>query len=304
MFKNSVFEKQEQTFLSYLENQKGYSNHTILNYRNDLATFFIFLKKEGINSLEKADYKIIRNYLRFLEEKKFAKTTVSRHISSLRSFYKYLVKEKVVMKNPMVFISNPKLDKRLPKFLYEKEVEKLLSMPQLDDPKGIREALILEFLYSTGVRVSELCNVKIKDISFSEKSVLILGKGEKERYVYFGKNLEELLKLYFKEARPFFEKSDSPYLFLNDSGGQLHDRRVRTILDELLKRCSSDFHMSPHTLRHSFATHMLNNGADLKTVQELLGHADLSTTQIYTHVSNERLRNVYLHAHPRAYKRK
>ena len=303
MFKNNVFEKQGQVFLSYLENQKGYSSHTILNYRNDLETFFVFLKREGISSFEEVDYRVIRNYLHFLEEKKFAKTTVSRHISSLRSFYKYLVKEKVVIKNPMVFISNPKLDKKLPKFLYEREVEKLLSMPKLNHPKGIREALLLEFLYATGVRVSELCNVKIKDISFSDKSILILGKGEKERYVYFGSKLETLLKLYVKEARPFFEREKNDYLFLNDSGGQLHDRRVRTILDNLLKKSCADFHISPHMLRHSFATHMLNNGADLKTVQELLGHTDLSTTQIYTHISNERLRNVYLHAHPRAYKK-
>ncbi len=298
-----MFQKSKDAFLSYLENQKGYSFHTILNYDNDLKTFFTFLKQEEMRAYKEIDYKVIRNYLNYLDEKNFSKTTIARHISSLRSFYKYLLKEGIVSKNPMLFISNPKPDKKLPKFLYEGEVEKLLSMPKLDNPKGIREALLLEFLYSTGVRVGELCSIKVKDISFSDKSVKVLGKGNKERYVFFGKQLDDLLKCYLKEARPYFEKAKNDYLFLNDSGNQLHDRRVRAIIDDLLKRSCADFHISPHTLRHSFATHMLNNGADLKTVQELLGHADLSTTQIYTHISNERLRSVYLHSHPRAHKK-
>lgn len=298
-----MFQEDKDAFLSFLEAQKGYSSHTILNYCKDLESFFEFLNREDIHFYNEIDYKVIRNYLNFLDEKKFSKTTIARHISSLRSFYRYLLKEEKVSKNPMLFISNPKPDKKLPKFLYEGEIEKLLAMPKLDNPKGIREALLLEFLYSTGVRVSELCSVKIKDISFSEKSVKVLGKGNKERYVYFGKQLDELLKRYLKEARPYFEKQKNEYLFLNDSGNPLHDRRVRAIIDDLLKRSCADFHISPHTLRHSFATHMLNNGADLKTVQELLGHADLSTTQIYTHISNERLRSVYLNAHPRAHKK-
>ena len=298
-----MFQNDKDAFLSYLKNQKGYSLHTILNYDNDLKAFLSFLQQEGISGYKEIDYKMIRNYLNYLDKKNFSKTTIARHISSLRSFYKYLLKEEIVSKNPMLFISNPKLDKKLPKFLYEGEVEKLLSLPKLDNPKGIREALLLEFLYSTGVRVSELCSIQKKDISFSEKSVKVLGKGNKERYVYFGKPLAELLKLYLEESRPYFEKARNDYLFLNDSGNQLQDRRVRAIIDDLLKRSCADFHISPHTLRHSFATHMLNHGADLKTVQELLGHEDLSTTQIYTHISNERLRSVYLHSHPRAHKK-
>ncbi len=298
-----MFQNDKDAFLSYLENQKGYSSHTILNYDNDLKNFLSFLKREEIHAYKEIDYKLIRNYLNFLDERNFSKATIARHISSLRSFYKYLLKEEIVSKNPMLFISNPKLDKKLPKFLYEKEVETLLSMPKLDNPKGLREALLLEFLYSTGVRASELCSIKVKDISFSEKSVRVLGKGNKERYVYFGKQLDDLLKLYLKESRPYFEKTRNDYLFLNDSGHQLQDRRARALIDNLLKRSCADFHMSPHTLRHSFATHMLNHGADLKTVQELLGHVDLSTTQIYTHISNERLRSVYLHSHPRAHKK-
>lgn len=294
-------QKKEQ-FLNYIETQKRYSNHTVINYRNDLNSFFTFLKKEGISSFSDVDFKTIRMYLSYLYEQKYSKNTVSRHISCLRSFYKFLLKENVVTKNPMIFISNPKKDKRLPKFLYESEVETILNIPDKTNPKGIREAVILEFLYSTGVRVSELCNVKLKDISFYDNRVKIMGKGEKERYVLFGSKLKEILNLYLETSRPFFEKNKNDYLLLNDSGNQMHDRRVRSIIDNILKKAEVKMHISPHTLRHSFATHMLNNGADLRTVQELLGHEDLSTTQIYTHISNERLRKVYLDSHPRAHK--
>ena len=290
----------EVKFLKYLSNEKRYSSHTIINYENDLNTFFSYVESEAL-SFKDIDYKVIRNYLVYLYDKNYSKSSVSRHISSLRSFYKYLLKEVYVLDNPMIFITNPKQDKKLPKFLYEEEIEKIFSYPDLTNPKGIREATILEFLYSTGVRVSELCNTKIKDISFNERKIKILGKGSKERYVLYGKRLDEMLNLYLKESRPFFDKNNSPYLFLNDSGNQLHDRRVRTIIDSLLKKHASKIHISPHMLRHSFATHMLNNGADLRSVQELLGHEDLSTTQIYTHISNERLRSVYLNAHPRAH---
>ena len=289
-------------FLNYIESQKRYSSHTIMNYKNDLESFLTFLKQESIVSLKEIDYKVIRMYLSYLYEKKYSKSTVSRHISCLRSFYKYLLKENIISDNPMIFISNPKKDKKLPKFLYENEVEAILNIPDTTNPKGIREALILEFLYSTGVRVSELCNVHISDISFYDYRIKIMGKGEKERYVLFGSSLEKVLNLYLKEARPFFEKKKSDYLLLNDCGSQMHDRRVRSIIDNLISKAHFKTHVSPHMLRHSFATHMLNNGADLKTVQELLGHTDLSTTQIYTHISNERLRQVYLNTHPRAHK--
>lgn len=291
----------EEKFLNFLENEKRYSSHTIINYRNDLDTFFSYIESEAISSLEEIDFKVIRNYLVYLYDNNYSKASVARHISSLRSFYKYLLSENIVKDNPMIFITNPKQDKKLPKFLYEEEVEKIFDYPDLSNPKGIREATILEFLYSTGVRVSELSNTKLKDISFSEHKIKILGKGSKERYVLYGKRLSDLLDLYLSKSRPVFDKNNSSYLFLNDSGNQLQDRRVRTIIDNLLKKHASKIHISPHMLRHSFATHMLNNGADLRSVQELLGHEDLSTTQIYTHISNDRLRKVYLNAHPRAH---
>lgn len=298
-----IYNSLKTSFLKYLEVQKRYSSHTVLNYAHDLDSFFTFLEREKYKNIKEIDFKVIRNYLSYLYDQKFSKTTVSRHISTLRSFYKYLLKENIVTKNPMIFISNPKQDKKLPKFLSENDTEKILHLSDLSTPKGIREALILEFLYATGVRVSELCQVKLSDITEGEKSIRVIGKGEKERIVYYGSRLQELLTLYLEKSRPFFQKEETSYLFLNDHGKQLQDRRVREIIDQLFKRNSMTYKISPHTLRHTFATHLLNNGADLKTVQELLGHENLAMTQVYTHVSNERLRNVYLHAHPRAQKR-
>ena len=199
----------------------------------------------------------------------------------------------------MLLISNPKLDKKLPNFLYYDELEILLNIPDKENILGLRDSLILELLYSTGVRVSELVNIKMKDINFNEKRILILGKGNKERYVLYGNTLQELLELYLKNSREVLNKN-SEYLILNKNGEKITDRGIRLIINKILKKGELDYHVSPHTLRHTFATHMLENGADLKSVQELLGHSSMSTTQIYTHITNERLRNVYLKTHPRA----
>ena len=231
--------------------------------------------------------------------KKYEKKTISRHISTLRSFYKYLVNENIISKNPMLLISNPKLDKKLPNFLYYDELEILLNIPDKETILGLRDALILEMLYSTGIRVSELINIKLKDINFSDKKILILGKGSKERYVLYGNTLKQILDLYLKNSRQKLNKN-SEYLILNKNGNKITDRGVRLIISNILKKGELDYHVSPHTLRHTFATHMLDNGADLKSVQELLGHSNLSTTQVYTHITNERLRSVYLKTHPRA----
>lgn len=292
-----------EVFLSYLKYEKSYSDKTINSYQIDLELFFTFLKREGITTFRQVTYKIVRNYLIFLYQKNYAKKTIARHISSLRSFYKFLVKEKVVKENPMLLISNPKLDKTLPHFLYTNEVEMLLDIPDVETPIGSRDATILELLYSTGVRVSELVTIKISDIERSNRTIRVFGKGKKERMVYYGGCLEAKLNYYLKQARPqLLKEKQNSFLFVNHLGNPLTDRGVRTILDRILKQGQVDFHISPHVFRHTFATHLLDNGADLKTVQELLGHENLSTTQIYTHVSNERLRNVYLHSHPRANK--
>ncbi|NLL44508.1 MAG: tyrosine recombinase XerC [Mollicutes bacterium] len=290
-------------FINYLKNVKNYSNYTINNYKTDLTTFYQFLNKEGIDNIKDVDYKVIRLYLQELYDKKFAKKTVSRHISSLRSFFKYLLKEKVIKVNPTTLISNPKEDKKLPTFLYYPELEKLLNIPDKKTPLGQRDALILELLYSTGIRVSELVNIKLSDVNRYNMTIKILGKGNKERYVLFGNVCLELLEHYLNDGRiKLLNNKNSDYLLLNKNGSKLTDRGVRVIIEKVLKKGSLKNHISPHVLRHTFATHMLDEGADLKTVQELLGHANLATTQVYTHVSNERLRNVYLNCHPRAKK--
>lgn len=292
-----------ENFLEYLKYERVYSDKTILNYEEDLKCFFDFLNKETIKSVKQVDYKIIRNYLMYLYSKNYSKKTIARHISSLRSFYKFLMKEEIIKNNPMTLISNPKLDQKLPRFLYSNELEMILEIPDTTTTYGIRDTCILELLYSTGVRVSELVAIKLKDINYQEQSIKVFGKGKKERIVFFGKTLKEKLEHYLKESRKELLKNKSnEYLFLNHLGNQLTERGIRTIIDKILKQGQVEFHISPHVFRHTFATHLLDNGADLKSVQELLGHENLSTTQIYTHVSNERLRTVYLSAHPRAKK--
>lgn len=290
------------SFLDALQ-LKNQSQYTINSYRNDLNDFQTFLNKESI-SIQQADYKVIRSYLSHLYTKNYAKRTIARHISCLRSFYQYLIKEKIIDKNPMKLISNPKLNQTLPKFLYPKELEKLLTIPNRTTPLGMRDAVMLELMYSTGVRVSELVSIQLKDINFSERKIKILGKGNKERYVLYGSQLQDLLDIYLQKFRnQLLKKKVNNYLLLNHLGFPLTTAGVRVIIDRIVQKGALKFHISPHVIRHTFATHMLNEGADLKSVQELLGHENLSTTQIYTHISNERLRQVYLHSHPRANKK-
>lgn len=286
-------------FLKYIDLEKNYSNYTLINYKDDLSFYLDFLNKESIDVLD-SDYKVIRNYLSYMYNKKYTSKTISRHISSLRSFYKYMLKENYIVKNPMTLISNPKQESKLPHFLYYNELETILNIPDKSTPLGQRDSVILELLYSTGIRVSELVNIKLKDINLSTRKIRILGKGNKERIVLYGEYLKNLLDIYLNDGREKLVKNNQEYLVLNKNGSGLTTRGVRVIIDNILKKGEIDFHISPHVLRHTFATHMLDSGADLKSVQELLGHENLSTTQIYTHVSNERLRKVYLSTHPRA----
>lgn len=287
-------------FIKHLNVEKNYSIHTLKNYEHDLNIFKDFMKNKNIN---KIDYSDIRNYLSHLYELNHSKTSIARNISTLRSFFKFLYSEKIINDNPMILISNPKLDKTLPKFLNYKEIDAILKIPNTLLPTGKRDALILEMLYSTGLRVSELVNIKLSDINFHEQKIKILGKGNKERYVLFGTICLEKINDYLKNGRPYLGKNiTNDYLFLNKRGKPITDRSIRNIINDVAKLASLKMHISPHVIRHTFATHMLNEGADLKSVQELLGHENLSTTQIYTHVSNEHLRNTYLNCHPRAKK--
>lgn len=284
-------------FLDYLELERKFSANTVLNYEIDLKEFVDFIVSKDLNEIEIKD---IRRYLEYLNEQKYHVSSISRKVSSLKSFFKYLKAEKMIDNNPMALISNPKKEKKLPVFLNYQDLDKLLNTPDLNTGVGQRDALILEMLYSTGIRVSELANLKLKDINFGEHKILILGKGNKERYVYYGTKCQKLLDKYLSDGRTMYPAS--AYLFSNKHGNKLNERMIRMIIDECGRKAQLNVHVTPHVLRHTYATHMLNEGADLKSVGDLLGHENLSTTQIYTHVSNERLRKVYLSSHPRAKK--
>ena len=275
-------------FLMYLKNEKGFSDYTIKNYKIDLKDFDKYSKNK------KTDIDLVREYLKELYERKYKSRTMSRKVSALKSYFKFLESEGIIDDNPMSLISNPKIERNLPNYLNYNDLEKLLSYPDTSKKEGLRDALILELLYSSGCRVSELSNIKIKDINFKERKIIILGKGNKERFVFYGSKCEKLLNEYLKENRE--------YLLINKHGNKLNERTIRKIVDDNSRRAGLEVHVTPHTLRHTYATHLLNEGADLKSVGELLGHENLSTTQIYTHVSNEKLREVYLKAHPRARK--
>lgn len=287
-------------FEKYLNVEKNYSIHTINNYLNDINDFMEFINMNKIN-IYSIKYNDIREYLNYLYSKNLSKSSVSRILSTLRTFFKWLVRENKIKSNPMELITSPKKDKKLPTYLNHDDVEKILNIPDIKTPLGMRDSAILEMLYSTGIRVGELISIKISDINYSEKTINVFGKGSKERVVLFGDALLEKLTLYIKRGRnELLKKKQSNILFLNHHGNPLTERGIEDILNRIIKKGGLEFTIHPHMLRHTFATHMLDNGADLKVVQELLGHENLSTTQIYTHVSNERLRKVYLSTHPRA----
>ena len=282
-----------EEFIDYLDVEKNYSYYTCVNYRDDLLKYKEYLDKELI-SIKNADYGVIRGFIAYLYDKKEGAKTITRNISALRSFYKYLVRNNKIKDNPMLLISNPKQPKTLPHYLTNDEIEELLKVTDKDTLYDIRDNLIIELLYSTGIRVGELVNIKVKDINMFDESIKVFGKGSKERIVYFGKPCKEKIKKYLN-----IRNSNNEYLLINKRGSKLSDRGVRKIFEDIIRLNHLDISFSPHTLRHTFATHMLDDGADVRTVQELLGHSSVETTGIYTHVSNEHLRKVYLNSHPR-----
>lgn len=290
-----------ELFLDYLLYQKNYSEKTIQNYEMDLTLFEQFLTRQKIKQFSLVDYPMLRKYLLFLHDQKYQKATINRHISSLKSFFKYLLKEQKIKTNPAILLECVKKDKKLPKYLNYKDLEDFLNLPDNKTPLGQRDAVILELLYSTGIRVSELTNVKLQDIELSENRIRVWGKGSKERYVLYGDLCKEKMLRYVSDGRKkLLKNKQTNYFIINHQGKPITETGIRYIFNQLLFKSCEKKHITPHMLRHTFATHMLNEGADLRVVQELLGHENLSTTQIYTHVSNERLRSVYLNAHPRA----
>ena len=292
-------EKEIDRFIEYLKYQRNYSNFTCNNYNKYLNEYNSFILSNKIN-YKNMDYNEAKEYVIYLNKKNDAKSTISRKLSSLRTFYKYLVLNNKVESNPFLLVSSPKKEKRIPKFINYNNMEEILNVPNIKTKEGQRERVILEVLYASGVRVSELVNIKLKDIDFSNKNILILGKGSKERLVSFGDYALEYINLYLKEGRNLLlDGVKSDYLIVGKKSEKLTTRRVEQIIDDIIKKTSIKLNITPHMFRHTFATHLLDNGCDLLVVQELLGHASLSSTEIYTHVSNEHLREVYLKCHPR-----
>jgi tyrosine recombinase XerC len=281
-----------ERFVRYLEIEKNYSPHTVLNYRLDLDNFIKFLGDAPIESVE---YLLLRKYLAILKEKKLGSRSMARHLSALRSFFKFLTREGFLKTNPILSVSSPKLDKHLPQFLTEEEVTRLIESSLPKNEMGLRDRAILETFYSTGMRISELVSLSQDDLDFIGGVVKLKGKGKKERIAPIGDKAISSLRGYLEKR-----KRQASAVFLNKRGTRITDRGVRNIVGKYLKASGMKKGVSPHTLRHSFATHLLNRGADLRTVQELLGHANLSSTQIYTHLTTEKLKNVYDKAHPRA----
>jgi tyrosine recombinase XerC len=282
-------------FARYLEIEKNYSAHTILNYRLDLEEFGKFCAG---TPFDKIDYLLLRKYLASLKEKSLSARTIGRRLSCLRSFFKFLTREGLLKNNPILSLSSPKLDKHLPQFMTEEEVIRLIDSVVLKegrDELGLRNKAIIETFYSTGMRISEVAGLNIEDMDLITGTLKVMGKGKKERLVPIGDHAIRAIRDYLEQR-----KKEERAVFLNKNGRRITTRGIRGAVGKYLRLASLRDGISPHTLRHSFATHLLNHGADLRSVQELLGHANLSTTQIYTHLTTEKLKSVYDKAHPRA----
>ena len=286
-------------FLDYISYEKKYSDYTEKNYELDLFKYFEYLDKNNLNYLT-VKYKDVSNFTLFLAKQNYKSTTINRIDSSVRSFYNYLELEEKINGNPFKAASNLKVPKRLPNYFKYDEYLTMISVIDKDDYE-YRNRLILEMLFATGLRVSELSNIKIKDIDFSEREIKIMGKGSKERFVFYNKECAVVLDSYLKECRSkLLNGKDSEYLFINHLGDKLTDRGIRLIIDKIVKKSCIKSKVSPHTFRHTFATMLLNEGCNIKSVQELLGHSSLGTTGIYTHLTNDEVRLAYMKAHPRA----
>jgi len=294
-------------FMKKLKHEKGFSKHTLRAYHNDMTQFDSFLKDEKCKNLKRINHLLLRKFLAILRSRNYLRTTIARKLASLRSFFKFLNQEGELVSNPFEILRTPKQTKKLPHFLSISEVDTLLKTPDESEIFGLRDRAILETLYSTGIRVSELVGLNEEDVDFYGGMIKVQGKGKKERLAPIGSYAIKAIKEYVnssQEHRRAGKKKKSlnrnAPLFLNKYGSRLSSRSVARLLDKYLKGTGINLLTSPHTFRHSFATHMLDKGADLRSVQELLGHSNLSTTQIYTHVTTERLKQVYDKTHPRA----
>jgi integrase/recombinase XerC len=286
-------------YIAYLQAEKNVSAYTVRNYSKDLQEFFQFAADQGLDTLRKVDKQTLRSYLAYLIQQGFAKSSIARRLSAIRSFYRYLMREQLISVSPAATTVSPKLDKRLPVFLTVEEAERLVESPDLSTPQGQRDRALMELLYASGLRVSELVNMNVDQINLATNEIRVWGKGSKERIVLIGGPAAKALEAYINQGRKeLLGGKKNSALFVNRYGERILVRRVQKIISKYARNIHKSVH--PHTLRHTFATHLLDGGADLKVVQELLGHADLSSTQIYTHVTQNRARKIYLSAHPMA----
>lgn len=294
-----------EKYRQYLLVEKNYSANTVMGYIKDIEDFYAYLKSDNFgNLLSITKTNVPRYYLSYLSTSlNLKKKSIARKLSSLRTFYRYLEQCGQVSENPFEMIETPKADKVLPKVLYPNEIKNIFDSIDTNDAIGKRDILIMELLYGSGLRVSELCSLTKQNIDYANGMIKVFGKGNKERYVPMNHHIVEALKQYLEVARPELmlknELDDHGIMLVNHRGGPLTTRGVRVILDKIINHAAENTHVHPHMLRHTFATHLLDGGADLRSVQELLGHANLSTTQIYTHVSKEQLKKEYMENHPR-----
>lgn len=293
-------------FLAYIAQSGTGSAHTLDAYERDIHNFINFLEAEGIENFEDVERFVVMNYVTHLRSKSGTRgmvknSTIARNLSSLRSFFRYLSEYVGVLNNPFLYFKTPKQAKRIPEFLFYDEMELFLSSFDIQDPVGLRNRALFELMYACGLRVSEIVNLQLGDIDFTDQILKINGKGDKQRIVPFYDLAKELLQSYVSCVRgKWLQHEDHTFVFLNQRGKQITSRGIQYLMEQQAKHCDLHVHIHPHMFRHSFATHLLDNGADLRVVQELLGHSSLSTTQIYIHVSQDRLKSAYQQAHPRA----
>ena len=289
-------------FKSYLSVEKNFSEHTLSAYCSDIVSFILWLNN---TSCIDADFNKLREYLHFIQKFEYKKTTIARKTASIRTFYKYLFRERFIDNNPAISLSAPKRPKSLPKFLTTDEIEKILNNIKIETPAGFRNRVILELLWATGMRVSELSNLNFGDLNLDENEIRVFGKGAKERIVLVSQRAKEYLIQYIKTARNLLapgydigEVNDNSPLFINSTGYRLQNKTIRNAINDVVEKIELPKKVTPHVFRHSFATRLIENGADLRVVQELLGHAGISNTQIYTHISMKHMQEVYDSAHP------
>lgn len=301
---NTISKKDLEDFKGYILVEKNFSQHTAKAYCSDILSYLIWL---GNDTCEKADSSKLKDYLHFMQKFNYKKTTIARKIASIRTFYKYLFREKKVESNPAQNLISPKRPKNLPKFLSTDEVEEILNNINIGTPAGYRNRAILELLWASGMRISELSNLNFGNLNLANNEITVFGKGAKERIILVTDRAKDYLEKYISLARPLVAKgytrpaiNDDTPVFINKTGYRLQTRMIRNVINDVVEKIELPKHVTPHMFRHSFATHLIENGADLRVVQELLGHASISNTQIYTHISMQHMKEVYEETHPRA----